>query len=252
MKTQILITILLTLFVRLLNAQTDTTFNYIDKKFHKCLSDTSGVMGQSFCLGNTATDWENELTKYDKLIQNKLTGQLKQDYISSQNKWTIYRDSEVALAEQLETKYYADNPEMLLYTQIATERELNIIKTRTVELLNYYELISNSQLDSATIIIKNVSKYKFTKYLVAIKGQTIGGLNLKSGQSRQFKIAVTDSKLYRFTVYLDKNYQDKFDIPPMDYFSQVSETEIKKGTYTYLIDIDKKDAALIIKLVKTE
>lgn len=59
MKKQIIVTIFLTLFVRLLYAQTDTTFNYIDKKFHKCLRDTSGVMGQSFCLGNAVTDWDS-------------------------------------------------------------------------------------------------------------------------------------------------------------------------------------------------
>jgi len=113
-------------------------------------------------------------------------------------------------------------------------------------------LLGQTQKDSATIIIKNVSKYMFTKYLVAIKGQTTGGVNLKPGQSSKFKIATSDNKVYRFTVYLDKKCQDKYDIPPMDYFAQVSEMEISVGTYTYLIDIDKKDAALLVKLVKTE
>ena len=110
---------------------------------HKCLSDTSGVMGQSFCLSNAVDDWSKELIEYDKLIIAKLTGQLKLDYIQSQNKWQLYSDSEVALAEQLEKKYYEDNPQILLYPQIATERELNIIKTRTLELVEYYNLISN-------------------------------------------------------------------------------------------------------------
>jgi hypothetical protein len=119
-------------------------------------------------------------------------------------------------------------------------------------LISQSVLFGQTQQDSATIIIKNVSKYKFTKYLVAIKGQTAGGLNLKPGQSSKFKIANSDNKLYRFTVYLDKQCQDKYDIPPIDYFSQVSEMEINAGTYTYLIDIDKKDVALLVKLVKTE
>jgi hypothetical protein len=111
---------------------------------------------------------------------------------------------------------------------------------------------NQTQQDSATIIIKNVSKYMFTKYLVAIKGQTTGGLNLKPGQISKFKIANSDDKTYRFTVYLDKQYKDKYDIPPMDYFAQVNEMEISVGTYTYLIDIDKKDVALLVKLVKTK
>ncbi|MDX2174255.1 MAG: hypothetical protein SFY56_14225 [Bacteroidota bacterium] len=113
-------------------------------------------------------------------------------------------------------------------------------------------LLGQTQHDSATIIIKNVSKYMFTKYLVAIKGQATGGLNLKPGQISKFKIANSDSKVYRFTVYVDKQCKDKYDIPPIDYFAQVNEVEISVGTYTYLIDIDKKDLALLVKLVKTE
>ncbi|MFA7380363.1 MAG: lysozyme inhibitor LprI family protein [Bacteroidia bacterium] len=143
MKKQTLILLLIISTVKLSIAQSDTLFNYIEKRMHQCLLDTSGVMGQSFCLSNAVNDWTKELEKYDKLIIAKLAGQLKQDYIESQSKWRAYMNSEIALAEQLEKKYYEENPQMILYPQIATERELNVIKTRVLELVDYLNLISN-------------------------------------------------------------------------------------------------------------
>ena len=106
--------------------------------------------------------------------------------------------------------------------------------------------------DSATIILKNVSHFKFTQYIAAIKGQTIGGENLKSGDSTKFKIPLSGTDVYRFTIYLDKKHSDKYSVEPMDYYELVSQMNISKGTYTYYIDIKKKDGSLSIKLIKTD
>ncbi len=134
---------------------------------------------------------------------------------------------------------------------IPTMKRLPIISIILFFQLDLFGQIK-AQADSAIIIIKNISKSKFCEYQASIQGEFIFGKNLKPGNSEKYKIAIKESKLYKFMVCLDSKCQQKYTIQPMDYFSQVSEIKISKGTYTYLIDIDKKDGALLVKLVKTE
>ena len=130
------------------------------------------------------------------------------------------------------------------------KRQILILTFFITSLFSYSQ--TNASQDSATIIIKNVSSQKFYEYRAAIKGQIIEGRNLKSGQSNKFKVAVNENNIFRFTIYLDKKHQKKYSIEPIDYFSQVSEMKINSGRYEYLIDIDKKDDSLSIKLTKAE
>lgn len=134
---------------------------------------------------------------------------------------------------------------------MTVKRQLIIIFLLATKLLSFGQTIN--KLDSSvTIIIKNNSKSVFYDYLAVVKGQTIGGKNLESGQSAKFKIKLVDSKLYRFLIYLDKGHQEKYSIEPIDYFSQVSELKIETGVYTYCININNKVNGLDIKLSKTK
>jgi hypothetical protein len=131
-------------------------------------------------------------------------------------------------------------------------------------LLSQFAVYSQTNLiqqDSATIIIKNVSKYKFNCYLVYVKGQRHGGENLKPGKINQFKIATSNlakgvnGNTYRFTVYFGKNCKDdKYDMPSMDYLAvKNNNINISTGTYIYLIDVNKgEDSGLSIELQKIE
>ena len=112
-----------------------------------------------------------------------------------------------------------------------------------------YGQVSNKN-DSVTIIIENVSKFKFEQYLAVINGHTISGKTLMPGKSATFKIPLAGKDLYRFTIYLDRKKEDKYSIEPLDYYSQISDLEITKGTYKYSIDIKERDAPLSIKLEK--
>ncbi len=98
-----------------------------------------------------------------------------------------------------------------------------------------------SQSDSATIILKNTSHNIFTKYIVVIQGQLLGGEKLKPNESSSYRIKISDNKIYRFCIYIDKKTENKYSIEPFDYYNQVSELKIEKGEYTYFINVIKKE-----------
>ena len=126
-----------------LRGQTDTSFNYIDKKLDNCLSDTAGVMGQNYCLHTAIEDWTKEMNKTLTLLSDILSPEQKQKLATAQEKWKLYKNSEVELAEKLEKAYFDQNPSILVYPQIVIEREMNIIKTRVADLINYYNLLKS-------------------------------------------------------------------------------------------------------------
>lgn len=126
---------------QLSNAQTERLFNPIDKKLNQCLSDSSGVMGQSNCMQAATEEWTQQMEKQYKLLVVMLPKNEKQNLINTQTKWKEYRNTEIILVEKIENDYYQKNQGMLVYPQLAAERKMNIIKTRTLELTDYYNLI---------------------------------------------------------------------------------------------------------------
>ena len=90
-------------------------------------------------------------------------------------------------------------------------------------------------------IFKNTSTKEIVRYMAAINGQTIFGLNLKSGQSSEYRIAVDGDNLFRFTLYTSLDPDERYSIEPMDYTSQVSKLKLVKGTYLYTVNIDRHD-----------
>ncbi len=106
--------------------------------------------------------------------------------------------------------------------------------------------------DSVIVIFKNASQKDFIEYRAVINGQTISGRNLQTGDSIHFKIAIKGTNVYRFTIYTDKDLQQKYSIEPIDYFDQVSKLKIKSGEYQYFININEKGGYLDIKLKKNK
>jgi hypothetical protein len=128
------------------------------------------------------------------------------------------------------------------------KRQLFILTFLTIQTFIYGQ--RNVVPDSVTIIIENVGSVQFKEYLAVVKGQLIGGQDLQPGQSARFKISLSNSNVYRFVIYLDKNHKEKYSIEPMDYFAQVSDMQIIGGSYKYIIGLDNKEGGLSIKLVQ--
>ena len=98
--------------------------------------------------------------------------------------------------------------------------------------------------------ITALSEATVEKYIALINGQTVGGENLKPGQLIHFRIATKGNNVYRFNIYTDKNFQERYSIEPMDYPDQVSKTILTSGKYIYLINIKEKEDVLDILLKK--
>lgn len=103
---------------------------------------------------------------------------------------------------------------------------------------------------SATIILKNISHSNFAYCVAVVRGQVISTRNLRPGRSQSFKVPLPGTSLYRFKISLDPEEEYTYSIEPIDYVSQVSSEEIGPGTYEYLIDYDKKQDVISVKLVK--
>ena len=142
--SKIIVAILL-ITVELLNAQTNSEVNKIEKELNQCLTDSSGVTGQFNCLNKAAENWEKLMQKKYNLLLKILPEEERQDLINAQKKWEEYEIVEALLAEKIESRYYSLNPKMTIYPQIAEERKMNLLKTRAIELTEYCNLITDKK-----------------------------------------------------------------------------------------------------------
>lgn len=108
----------------------------------------------------------------------------------------------------------------------------------------------SQQDSSATVILKNVSRSNYAYCVAVVRGQLISTRNLKPGHSQSFKVPLPGTSLYKFKISLDKDEEYTYSIEPPDYVSQVSSEEVGPGTYEYLIDYDKTQDVISVKLVK--
>lgn len=105
--------------------------------------------------------------------------------------------------------------------------------------------------DSATFILKNVSKHELKRIRAIIKGKNVEFFNIKpNSETPAFKVCLGWIDHYRFAVYKD-NLEDKETIEPSQYYAQISKEKIEQGTYVYYIGYDKEDVLEIsLKKIK--
>lgn len=113
----------------------------IDTRLNECLDKeenftTSGMMG---CAGAAKEEWDKELNKYYQLLMKKLNDTQKESLKNAQRQWLKYRDSEYKFSDEF---YFGK--EGTMWRVIAVQRQVDIIKARTLELKDYFESFEES------------------------------------------------------------------------------------------------------------
>lgn len=100
----------------------------------------------------------------------------------------------------------------------------------------------SNKLDSAIIILKNVTRDTFATVTVTIKGQEITTLNLKPNEEYNetistYCVAPDCTPTYKFTI--QKTNGGYGTLNPDDYKAMIGDVDITTGTYIYYISWGK-------------
>lgn len=112
----------------------------IDKEMDACIDKDPSTRGMIECMDAAKVKWDVELNKYYKLLMSTLNDSSKASLRESQRKWIEFRDAEIdAIGDIYEYKYEVMNGGTL-YSLMAVGRSLEVVKTRALELISYYEV----------------------------------------------------------------------------------------------------------------
>lgn len=119
--------------------QTDTDTNRIDSTLLQCLdsSQNQSTQGMIQCTLKAIDQWDKEMNAYYKLLMGKLKPAEKAKLKAAQKKWLDYRNSEMEFSSLV-----CENLQGTMFQLVNVNRLLNIVKTRAVELKEYYNLIT--------------------------------------------------------------------------------------------------------------
>jgi uncharacterized protein YecT (DUF1311 family) len=112
--------------------------NPIDIQEKKCLNkDNISNAEQCNCTIKAQEDWDKELNKYYTILKTKLRKEDFEVLKNSQKQWISYRDKEFLFI----SKYFFEIKEGTMWYCIAEGKKKEIIKSRALELKNYYEML---------------------------------------------------------------------------------------------------------------
>lgn len=120
-------------------SQTDPDTNRIDLTLVQCLDSAQNqtTQGMIQCTLKAIDQWDKEMNAYYKLLMGKLKPSEKSKLKAAQKKWLEYRNSEMEFSSLL-----CENMQGTLFQLVNVNRLLGIVKTRAVELKEYYNLIT--------------------------------------------------------------------------------------------------------------
>ena len=112
--------------------------NPIDIQEKKCLNkDDISNAEQCNCTIKAQESWDKELNKYYNILKTKLTKEDFEVLKNSQKQWISYRDKEFLFI----SKYFFEIKEGTMWYSVAEDKKREIIKSRALELKNYYEML---------------------------------------------------------------------------------------------------------------
>lgn len=111
----------------------------IDQLLHNCLTAIDGqtIDGMVGCMNIAHEKWEQEMEYYLNLLMAKLNDSQKNALKHSQESWLKFREMEYKYLESLYSTKKASS-----YKPILAEEKMNITKVRSIELKEYYEILS--------------------------------------------------------------------------------------------------------------
>ncbi|MDX5345645.1 MAG: DUF1311 domain-containing protein [Hymenobacteraceae bacterium] len=114
----------------------------IDVNLQSCLDSAQNQtnVGMISCSVRAKEAWDKELNKYYKLLMNSLSESEKEKLRNAQKNWLLYRNSETEFAAKLYT-----NLQGSMWRIVAANRQMEIVKQRTLELRQYYETLTEEK-----------------------------------------------------------------------------------------------------------
>jgi len=112
----------------------------IDIQLNACLnsSQNATTMGMIDCTAKAQAAWDAELNKYYRLLQGTLKPDEMAKLKDAQIKWLAFRDAEFGTANLI----YGDM-QGTMWQVAAVSTQMQLVKTRALELKAYYEDLSN-------------------------------------------------------------------------------------------------------------
>jgi len=111
----------------------------IDKKYQTCLDSNGSTIGMIECISSAKQEWDTELNKYYNLLMTKLSRSEQLALRETQRQWITYKEKE--------TKFYLDvytEKEGTMWNVVMARRSMDIIRLRTIELIEYYEALTQN------------------------------------------------------------------------------------------------------------
>jgi uncharacterized protein YecT (DUF1311 family) len=110
----------------------------IDVQESKCLKkDNISNAEMCNCSIIARQSWDKELNKYYNLLKAKLAKEKFEILKESQKHWIAYRDKEFSFI----SKFYYEVKEGTMWYSIAENNKTEIVKSRALELIQYYETL---------------------------------------------------------------------------------------------------------------
>ena len=119
--------------------QAQTKEYRIDSTLGKCTAKNASDAGMITCLQKAETDWDKELNKYYKLLLIKLDTSQQKKCRDSQRQWLIYKDKEVNFFTDIFSKKDGS-----MWNLLIADKRMQIIRQRVVELIGYYETLTQN------------------------------------------------------------------------------------------------------------
>jgi uncharacterized protein YecT (DUF1311 family) len=134
MKTSIIIFLTLMLFSQT-KKKSESSIDKLELKcIHKNNISNSEICS---CIIKAHESWDLELNKYYILLKEKLPKEAFEILKESQKEWVIYRDKEFLFI----SKFYFQVKEGTMWYEVTAQKKKEIVKARTLELKEYYEML---------------------------------------------------------------------------------------------------------------
>ncbi len=113
----------------------------IERMMVKCMDADYSTMGMNTAVYEAAAKYDALMNKYYKLLSAKLQPADRPALIAAQKSWLAFRDNEVKLYQMLRKDNYSGGG--TIQSNFMSAQYLDIVKTRTLTLFEYYSGLYN-------------------------------------------------------------------------------------------------------------
>ena len=113
-------------------SQIDQSKHHLDEVYEECIRRLHGDSGALKCAIEVSEEWDKEIRKYYIGLLNVLDSSAQNDLELTQEQWLIYRDLEYKFSGSLHAM------DGTMYSRMRAFRNMNIVRTRALELKSYY------------------------------------------------------------------------------------------------------------------